>query len=978
MMKLNADSDNSPSGCGIRLPDGSTLRIERLVVSLRMTGTARFHFLHGYVLHGLVTDALQLAEDALPETLIPFACEAGRVHFGPGDEYHFGLTVLGEAQKLVPALGSGLSRIGSKRYSPGTPSPCLDGNFEVSEIHVLPDAGDPEPMADTANPSDLCLRFLSPLRLARADADKRPGKTNLDGTCFPAGHFLTHLWRRLFFLTHGRSATHEEQAARCPAVPDDVTTCDLKLLWIDLPCKGRDGHAKGRPGGWTTGGVLGSVRFRNVPAAWLEMLQLGQQVHVGEKTSLGFGRYWISGQGDPADDPFRPALTIPDSLAAPQRLAAALAHFHQAGTAAGIDGVTPADASAEAEEVVRSIRHLLESGEYRPKTLRGIVLEKPHGGLRALAVPTVADRCVQRAAVEILGPAIDTLLEDCSFAYRKGFSRTQAASAIQRAHDAGYRYVLDADIEGFFDAVAWDRLRAKLEALYPLDGIAGLIMEWVAAPVIYEGRTIVRTQGLPQGSPISPLLANLFLDEFDEELLGRDYRLVRYADDFIVLCRDLSEAERARDDARAALEALGLRLHPDKTSVTSFDAGFSYLGYLFCRSTVVERKKMPHATSTPAGALEVGALSWLAQVPFKRAAAIAANGQCEPPGRPETAPLQEVRPTHRFQANPVYLSGYGTRVWKQGGRLVVEEQDGDKSEIALREISHVVMIGRVGMTMPALLALARHGIPVYACKRSGELDVPLVQQTPDWRLWAAQGAKADDEKLCLDISRAIVQAKLHNSATLAVRFAMAEARSTASRIRLLERSCLNQPSLDGLRGLEGRGAALYFGMLRDSLPQEWGFKTRERHPPPDPVNALLSLGYTLLYNHVSSALEEAGMNPRIGFFHQPRGAYHALACDLQEEFRHLVDALVWSLIRRREICPNDFDPSADGRYPCLLSTAARRHFIKSFEKRLASSFQPDGWAQKITYREFIYRQAVACRDVVQDRQPAYCPLRIHA
>jgi CRISPR-associated protein Cas1 len=965
-----------PAGDGIRMPDGNVLKIEQLVVTLRMTGAVRLHFLHGYVLHGLISNALRVESDVLPTTLMPFACESGRVRFGPGDDYRFGLTVLGEASPLIPALGKGLARIGRQLSPADAAPPSLSGNFEVGDICVVPVPVDPVPSG--AGLSKIRLRFISPLRLARPEIDRRPGKTNLDGESFSADHFLNHLWRRLFFLTHGRSATSGEHSTLCPNVPHDTTVSDRRLLWIDMPCRGQDRSAKGRPGGWTTGGVLGSVQLQNVTDEWLDLIRIGRRLHVGEKTNLGFGRYVIDEEWSAEDEPFRPSRTIADRLTNPHLLTAALSHIKESGTAAGIDGTTPEDAWAEREAVVERVRHRLTSGEYRPQALRGIVIEKPRGGLRALAIPTVADRCVQRAAVEIVGPAIDTLLEDCSFAYRKGFSRSQAATAIQKAHDAGYRYLLDADIEGFFDAVDWHRLRGTIEALYPLDGITDLFMNWIAAPVVYEGRTIERTQGLPQGSPISPLLSNLFLDAFDEELLGRDYRLVRYADDFVVLCKDLPAAERARDDARAALEALGLRLHPDKTSVTSFEAGFSYLGYLFCRSVVLEQKTVPKDSKSAADDPKVGSLSWLAQTSFRSTKSAATGEGRSAPEPPVTVPLQEVRPTRRFQTNPLYLSGYGTRVWKEGGRLVVEEQDGDRAEVPLRNVSHVVMLGQVGMTLPALLALARHGVPVYACRRSGELDVPLVQQTPDWRLWAAQGAKSDDKGICLEFARSIVRAKLHNSATLAVRFKMTGAPYTAGRMRVLERSCLDQPTLDGLRGLEGRGAALFFGLLRDSLPAEWGFRTRERHPPPDPINALLSLGYTLLYNHVSSALEEAGLNPRIGFFHQPRGAYHALACDLQEEFRHLVDALVWSLVRRREIRPGDFAPSADGRYPCLLNTAARRLYLSSFEQRLAASFHPPGWADKIPYREFIYRQAVACRDVVQERQPVYCPLRIHA
>src|SRR5204863_2671706 len=251
-------------------------------------------------------------------------------------------------------------------------------------------------------------------------------------------------------------------------------------------------------------------------------------------------------------------------------------------------GHTPGDYAGIEDLFAEQTAAALRSGDYSPAPLLGFVAPKGKASVRPLAVPTVRDRVVQRAACALLGPSVETLLEDCSYAYRKGLSRAGAARAIERAYEDGYRYVLDADIESFFDAVEWERMFAKLEALFPFEPLVPLVEEWVKAPVIFEKSVIKRERGLPQGAPVSPLLANLFLDEFDEELLGRDYRLVRYGDDFVVLCRDLEAARRAREAARTALQHLGLTLHESKTAVRSLDEGLSYLGYLFCRSVVTD------------------------------------------------------------------------------------------------------------------------------------------------------------------------------------------------------------------------------------------------------------------------------------------------------------------------------------------------------------------------------------------------------
>lgn len=220
----------------------------------------------------------------------------------------------------------------------------------------------------------------------------------------------------------------------------------------------------------------------------------------------------------------------------------------------------------------------------------------------------------------------------------------------------------------------------------------------------------------------------------------------------------------------------------------------------------------------------------------------------------------------------------------------------------------------------------------------------------------------------------MVRARLRNLAALAVRFSWDDASAVAAELRSLARETENKSTLDAVRGLEGRGAALAFGALKRSLPPAWGFTGRARRPPPDPVNAMLSLGYTLLHNHCATALVEAGLHPRLGLFHQPRGAHFALASDLMEELRHLVESMVWTLVRRRQLTPADFQPSADGYYPALLRPEARRTFLHAFERRLVTEITPEGAEEALSYRAFLARQARQIRDLVKGSRPLYSPL----
>ncbi len=123
---------------------------------------------------------------------------------------------------------------------------------------------------------------------------------------------------------------------------------------------------------------------------------------------------------------------------------------------------------------------------------------------------------------------------------------------------------------------------------------------------------------------------------------------------------------------------------------------------------------------------------------------------------------------------------------------------------------------------------------------------------------------------------------------------------------------------------------------------------------------------------------EAGLDPRIGLFHQPHSAHAALASDLAEEMRHLVEALVWTLIRRRQLSPDDFGPTSDGRYPALLSRDGRRTFLHAFEQRLVTEFTPEEGEEPLSYRAFLVRQARQIRDLVRGARPLYSPLVIRA
>lgn len=252
--------------------------------------------------------------------------------------------------------------------------------------------------------------------------------------------------------------------------------------------------------------------------------------------------------------------------------------------AAGVDRITLA--AVEDYGVGRMLGELsrdLRAGSYRPAPVRRVEIPKPDGRMRPLGIPTVRDRVAQQAAKLVLEPIFEADFLPVSFGFRPKRSATQALEAIRVAFPRGRHFVFEADIRDFFGSIDHDRLMVLVEERVCDRRVLKLIRHWLRAGVLSEGVFSETVTGTPQGGVISPLLANVFLHAFDsaweESGIGE---LVRYADDFVVLCSTREEAEEAERRATALLGDLGLSLHPDKTRVVDLREGREGFDFLGC------------------------------------------------------------------------------------------------------------------------------------------------------------------------------------------------------------------------------------------------------------------------------------------------------------------------------------------------------------------------------------------------------------
>lgn len=812
--------------------------------------------------------------------------ETGVSQYETGDPIHLGLTFpQGLAEPVLCMLRefNGL-KSPHGHFQPGTTLTLEEIACRLSGQTFSPDSADASLLAplfsDLLVPEiealmekdTISICFHAPLRLKRPEGFKEPGHQWVDPE-FLLGETPArpdppmHLIRSIALPGHSLPETSGLTVSGSALTFLDNTYGDFKI---------------------PIGGVMGLMRLSGRPSLHVAAaLVAGQYLGLGKNRTFGLGFYHIPDiQQARAIRPLTRAKNLLERAMAIPSLQRALERLPNSSP--GPDGLAKGDLKKAGDSFMRMLSCDVLEKAYRPGETATYQQQKKSGGYRQILVQNFTDRLVQRAAADVLQPAVETILSRSAYAFRKGLNRQGAKSALKQALSDGFNQGLKADISAFFDSVNLDLLSDILYGLFPFDPLPDAILSWLRR---LEGLGI---KGIPQGSPLSPVLSNLYLDRFDKAMAALDLRLIRYADDFVVLVKPSESVDACLKEVETSLKGLGLALNPEKTQRISVDSRIEFLGY--CLVSGEEQ------TTEPAP---------------------------EEKGAPWPAVFKE----DWLTGHPVYLTSLCRGAFSNGPDMVVQMEEEKTENIPWNRISRIVIVGKSSFSGGVVYRAVKEEIPVTFIDVMGRLHGQLAPTAFDPPSMAGlQKRFAKDTDFCLGFAKEIISAKTHNRAVVLRRNDL-----DLSPLKNILEKIPSAETLDQLRGFEGSADRAYFHSFA-ALVAPFEFKGRSYHPPEGPVNTMLSFGYSLLYNRLSSVLHAKGYSSRVGFFHLARGRHFALASDLMEELRFIVDRIVLTLIHRKEIQDTDFDMSKkkSGIDVCHIKGEGFRKYIHHFEHTMAS------------------------------------------
>jgi len=625
------------------------------------------------------------------------------------------------------------------------------------------------------------------------------------------------------------------------------------------------------------------------------------------------------------------------------------------GGSPGADGMTVHRFDINIDKRLNALMLELRTRVYQPGPLKSLSIPKRSGGERTLRIPCVRDRVVHTAIANSLSTILEPEFEDESYGYRPGRSVAMAVNKVAYLRRQGFTCVVDADIYRFFDNVFHDRLLEKLSN-HVGERTCQLVSTCLAS-FSSEGT------GLAQGSPLSPILANLYLDGFDESVSACGFRLVRYADDFVLLTRTVAEAHDGLAHVNEELARIGLSLNTQKTRVLDHEESFAFLGKRFLRSLVFDeaRDKAPRGRSTTT--------IHTRRTPTPDTISTAITGM------EVIAPEPTSDATHSAGLRPLYIVTSGAILKESVSGFTVWLDDQEQISLPVRQVGRIDLGPGAQADTDAIRRALNENIPINYVGYYGE-QIGTLSSSHDHHagLFLAQASVVNDPIRRQIMARSLVGNRIHNQRALLKRLNARRKLSAVSKACEKLKSISNQldrPRLtvEQLMGYEGAAGAVFWPAIGHLLLHGVKFEKRIRHPAPDMVNAVLDWTSSLLSRDVAAALSQANLHPGIGILHSTSDYQDALVYDLVEQFRApLVESTTVYLFNNRML---DAQSGVMTRNGFRFDRSSASIVIRTYENTIARSIKsPRG--HSTSWRQLIIEQCQAFAQSIRqgtDYQP---------
>lgn len=741
----------------------------------------------------------------------------------------------------------------------------------INEAGEIPDSG------------EICLRFLTPYHFKPG-----PGKTRY---YIDARIFLKSVINRINRLFNQNFPA--ELNPEFETLPYYWEYTEIKHLSHSQP-----GHHQ------FINGCIGPLYLRGNFVSAKPWLYLASELHAGSKMANSLGYFILIPESQPYFDLRFPRLNEIKEITREvvERYDEALLQLIQPGLEKpGLD------------EIAEQLYRQLSDGSYSPLPYKAFTIKSESGKERQVEQPEYRDIIAGLYALRLLSPALDKAFEEESIGFRKGRSREKAIELVRQAINNGYLWLVESDIENYFPSINLDKLQALLDKFLPEKDIKfrKFISSLIHAPYRLGEAVMERRQGVAQGHPLSPCLANLYLDSFDEKIKSKDVRLIRYGDDFLVFCRTREQAESVVQEIENILSGLDLKIKPDKTAIKNVSEGFQFLGYNF--------------SGTEADIFQP--------------------------------------PEIKLLKKPLFITEPYTLVTVDGQSVSIKKQGQVLQSVPLRRISEILVMEKAVISTSLIARCLQNKIPLTVALNSGYFLTTVRPDSKDYyiisskhvaKYFSLSGAEL------ISLAREVALSKIDGYLYLFNQRYSGEVKSVVKKLRSIARQLEVSADLNEIRGLEGLASRQVYAGFNLIITNTAFHLEKRLRKPPDRINSLLNFGSYLLYSRINALVRSAGLNPYLGFLHSPADDYESLVSDIVDIFRPQMERLIIKLINLKIIDEKDFEPSDQGFY---LNKDGKHRFLSYFENELNQKKD----AEKLSLKERMTLQVKIIKDwVIKD------------